>query len=147
MYWPRIGFAAFFLAAVLSAQQPAAPRFDVVSIRAVPPNAPTVMRDFEFTPVLPGGQYVDSRAWLPLMIAFAYDMKNLNLDEQLVGLPNWAKNQIYEVAAKPAEGFPALSPAENVQQVLQNQFGLHLASATGPVEYWVVDHIEPPTDN
>ena len=78
MYWPRIGFAAFFLAAVLSAQQPAAPRFDVVSIRAVPPNAPTVMRDFEFTPVLPGGQYVDSRAWLPLMIAFAYDMVGYN---------------------------------------------------------------------
>ena len=217
----------------------------------------------------------DSRAWLPVMIAFAYDMKNVNLGEQVGGLPNWAKNQVYTVAAKPAPGFPELPPAENNEQVrlmmramladrfhlqlhtetrqrpifklevakggikikevdppvfpakeapvgaamqndggirmvankstmaglaralaivmdrpvvdetglkgyydfdvrwsgpeaagqapdtqfggaeligllisnLQNQFGLHLASATGPVEYWVVDHVEPPTDN
>jgi len=274
--WKRIGFAAFFLAAALAAQQPATPRFDVVSIRAVPPNAPPVMRDQDFTPVLPGGQYVDSRTVLLFMIAFAYDMKNLNLSEQVVGLPNWAKNQSYAVAAKPAEGLPALPPGENQEQVrmmmramladrfhlqlhtetrmkpifnlevakggvkikevdppvppakegnvgaamqndggirmvankstiaglaraltvvmqrpvvdetglkgyydfdvrwsgpevrdgrtpdagfggaeligllisnLQNQFGLHLASTTGPVEYWVVDHVDPPTDN
>ena len=30
---------------------------------------------------------------------------------------------------------------------LQSQFGLSLASATGPVEYWVVDHVDPPTEN
>ena len=274
-----VGFSTFLWASGLIAQQPAAqsaePRFEVVSIRAVPPNAPPVMRDFDFTPVLPGGQYVDSRAWLPVMIAFAYDMKNVNLGEQVVGLPKWAENQVYMVAAKPANGFPNLRPIENQQQVrlmvramladrfhlllhaetrqrpvfklevakagvrikevdppvfpakeapvgaamendggirmvaskstmagltralglvmgrpvvdetglkgyydfdvrwrgpeaagqaadtqfggaeligllisnLQNQFGLHLTSTTGPVEYWVVDHVEPPTDN
>jgi uncharacterized protein (TIGR03435 family) len=30
---------------------------------------------------------------------------------------------------------------------LQSQFGLKLTSATGPVEYWVIDHIDPPTEN
>jgi uncharacterized protein (TIGR03435 family) len=30
---------------------------------------------------------------------------------------------------------------------LQNDFGLRLATATGPVEYWVVDHVELPTEN
>ncbi len=30
---------------------------------------------------------------------------------------------------------------------LQTQFGLRLTKATGPVEYWVVDHVEQPSDN
>ena len=30
---------------------------------------------------------------------------------------------------------------------LQELFGLRLTNATGPVEYWVVDHVEPPADN
>jgi hypothetical protein len=30
---------------------------------------------------------------------------------------------------------------------LQDQFGLRLASTTGSVEYWVVDHVEPPGDD
>jgi hypothetical protein len=85
--WKRIGFAALVLAATLSAQQPAAPaapRFDVVAIRAVPSSAAPIMRDQDFTSISPGGQYVDSRTVLPWMIAFAYDVKNP--DAQLVGL-------------------------------------------------------------
>jgi uncharacterized protein (TIGR03435 family) len=31
--------------------------------------------------------------------------------------------------------------------VLQNQFGLRVTTATGPVEYWVIDHVDPPTEN
>jgi uncharacterized protein (TIGR03435 family) len=30
---------------------------------------------------------------------------------------------------------------------LQNQFGLRVVETKGPVEYWVVDHVEPPTRN
>ena len=115
--WQRIGFAAFFLASALAAQQPTAPaasRFDVVSIRAVPPNAAPILREPDFTPILPGGQYIDSRTVLLFMIGFAYNVKNLML---VVGLPNWAKDQAFAVAAKPAEGFPALAPAENREQV------------------------------
>jgi uncharacterized protein (TIGR03435 family) len=66
---------------------------------------------------LPGGQYVDSRTNLLFMLAFAYDMRNMNLSVQLVGLPNWAKDQSYSVAAKPAEDFPQLPPGENQEQV------------------------------
>jgi uncharacterized protein (TIGR03435 family) len=264
------------LTAALAAQQPAAPvepRFEVVSIRlAPPPPQRLISRDPDFTPVLPGGQYMDSRTVLAVMIAFAYDVKNPS--RQLVGLPDWAQRQAYSVAAKPAQGFPLLPEAANrelvrlmmramladrfhlqlrietrqervynlevakggvkIKQVdppappakegrvnaawgddggrmigntstmegiastlglmlkqavvdrtglkgyydfdvkwsaleppagpppapgfgaegigllisaLQNQFGLRLTNATGPVEYWVVDHVEPPTDN
>lgn len=273
--WKRIGFAALFLAAALAGQQPTAPaepRFEVVSIRPVPPNAPMLIRDQDFTAILPGGQYIDSRTMLLFMISFAYDVKHPST--QLVGLPNWAQSQAFSVSAKPAQGFPALPPAENRERVrlmmrallaerfhlqvhtetrqervlnlevakggvkikevdppvppdkegrvnaamgdssgrmiakkgtmtglasvltlflkrpvvdrtglkgyydfdvkwsapetldgqrpasgfgaegsgllisvLQDQFGLRLTNATGPVEYWVVDHVEPPTDN
>jgi uncharacterized protein (TIGR03435 family) len=122
--------ATVLIARLLAAQQPT-PTFDVVSIHVVPPNTPPVLRDMDFTPVLPGGQYLDSRALLPFMISFAYDVKNPST--QLLGLPKWASEQSYAVAAKPAQGFPALPPAENYQQVrlmmramLEDRFHLQL---------------------
>lgn len=132
----RIGFAAL-AAAVLSAQQPGAPagaRFEVVSIREVPPNTPPTLREQDFTPVLPGGQYIDSRTPLAQMIVFAYQVKSYL---QLTGLPSWADTKSFSVAAKPADGFPALSPAENREQVrvmmramLADRFHLKLHTET-----------------
>ena len=115
--WKRVGFSAL-LAATLAAQQPTAPaepRFEVVSIRPVPQNAPPLIRDQDFTPVLPGGKYIDSRTPLLFMITFAYNVENPST--QLVGLPKWAQNQAFSVSAKPAQGFPALPPTENREQV------------------------------
>jgi len=112
-----------------------APQFDVVSIHAVPPDSPPMLREWNFTPVLPGGQYSDPRTTLFSMIAFAYEVKNPST--QLVGLPDWAKNTGYVVAAKPAPGFPALPPAENREQVrlmmramLADRFHLQLHTET-----------------
>jgi uncharacterized protein (TIGR03435 family) len=136
--WKQIGFAALCFPVILAAQSPiAAPTFEVVSIRVVPPNTPPVNRDWDFTPILPGGQFVDSRTNLLSMIAWAYNMKNVNLSVQLVSLPNWAKDQSYAVAAKPAEDFPALSSRENQDQVrlmlramLADRFRLKLHTET-----------------
>ncbi|MGD0873178.1 MAG: TIGR03435 family protein, partial [Bryobacteraceae bacterium] len=65
------------------------------------------------------------------MIAFAYHVQDPVI--QLVGLPKWARSQEYAVKAKPAEGFPMLSPAENREQVrlmmramLEDRFHLQL---------------------
>lgn len=111
--------AALFLAVTttVTAQQataPVAPKFEVVSIRQVPANAPPLIRETTFTAVLPGGQFVDPRIPLGVMIAFAYDVRDY---KRLVGLPKWADEQAYAVAAKPGDGFPLLPPAENVRQV------------------------------
>lgn len=132
--WTRIGLAASFAAAVLAAQ-PAAPKFDVVSIRVVPPNAPPTMREQGFTPVLPGGQYVDSRASLFFMIAFAYNVKNPAI--QMTGLPRWTEGESYAVAAKAGPDFPTLPPAENYEQMrlmmramLADRFHLRLHTET-----------------
>jgi uncharacterized protein (TIGR03435 family) len=98
------------------------------------------MRDQDFTPVLPGGQYVYSRTTVRSMIAFAYNVSFPSI--QLLGLPNWAKNQVYAVAAKPAEGFPVLPSGENQEQVrlmmrtmLADRFHLqvHAETRRGPV--------------
>jgi uncharacterized protein (TIGR03435 family) len=128
------GFAALCAVSILAAQQapvPGAPKFEVVSIRVVPPNAPMVIREMDFTPVLPGGQYVDSRANLLLMIAFAYHVPDPSV--RLVGLPKWAQDRSFAVAAKPAAGSPAMAPAENREKVramlramLEDRFHLQL---------------------
>ena len=93
------------------------------------------MREQDFTPARPGGQYVDSRASLIWMIDFAYNVRFP--DRDLVGLPSWAKDRTYAVAAKPAEGFPLLPPAENREQVrimmrcmLADRFHLQLHTET-----------------
>jgi uncharacterized protein (TIGR03435 family) len=129
----RRWFATFCLIASAAAQQspePPGPKFDVVSIHAVPPNSPPVMREPGFATVLPGGQFVDSRAMLAGMIMTAYDVKNFT---QLDGLPNWAQTQAYSIMAKAAPGGPTLSQAENHAQVrlmlramLEDRFHLRL---------------------
>jgi uncharacterized protein (TIGR03435 family) len=122
---------ALLFAVSLSAQ----PRFDIVSIRPVPPNTPPTLRSSDFNPVLPGGQYIDSRANLFFLIAFAYDVKNPS--KQLVGLPAWAMDASYAIGAKPAQDFPVLSEAENREQVrlmlrhmLEDRFRLRLHTET-----------------
>ncbi|HVW10937.1 MAG TPA: TIGR03435 family protein [Bryobacteraceae bacterium] len=130
-----IAVAAFLSAVPLAAQQPAAPVFEVVSIRPVPQNAPPIMRDRTFTPILPGGEFIDPRIGLSSMIAFAYNFRNIAM--QLEGLPGWAKSQAFSVSAKPAPGFPSLPPAENLEQVrlmiramLADRFHLQIHSET-----------------
>jgi len=136
--WKRMSSLAFWVATALTAQQPAtapAPRFDVVSIREVPPNAPPAMREQGFTPVLPGGQFINSRTPLLFMIAFAWDVRNPST--QLTGLPDWANSKGFAVSAKPGPDFPSLPPAENYEQVrlmmramLAERFHLQLHTET-----------------
>jgi uncharacterized protein (TIGR03435 family) len=90
------------------------PVFEVVSIREVPPNAPLLTREMGFDAVLPGGQFVDPRITLSSMIVFAYHIPSF---VQLTGLPGWAWDRAFSVAAKPPEGFPRLPPDENREQV------------------------------
>jgi uncharacterized protein (TIGR03435 family) len=111
-----------------------APKFEVVAIREIPPNAPPTMRDQNSTPVKPGGQFIDPRMGVSSLIYFAYDLR---YDFQLSGLPDWAKNRSWSVSAKPAEGFPLLPPAENRERVrlmmramLADRFHLRMHSET-----------------
>jgi uncharacterized protein (TIGR03435 family) len=116
-FWKRFGLVSFLFGIPLVAPGPASsqpPTFDIVSIRVVPPNANTIIRDSNFTPILPGGQYRD-RTTLASMIAFAYNVQMPST--QLTGLPGWAQAQAFDVAAKPADGFPVLTPATNLEQV------------------------------
>jgi uncharacterized protein (TIGR03435 family) len=71
------------------------------------------------------------------MIAFAYSIGNPSI--QLLGVPEWARDQSYDVTAKPDAGFPALSRAENVAEVrlmmrglLEERFGLKVHSENRP---------------
>ena len=132
----QVGLACIAMAAALPAQEPGppAPKFDVVSIHAVPFPKTPIMREQDFTPVLPGGQYIDMYSPLASMIGFAYDVK---LGKRLMGLPDPMGRQAYSVAAKPAAGFPVLPPGQNREQVrlmmramLADRFHLRLHTET-----------------
>src|SRR5580698_1213562 len=113
-----VGFGALFLPAALVAQQSSAaptPRFEVVAIRPIPPNTPPTLRDPSFTPVLPGGHFMDSSTTLLQMIALAYDIKNPTV--QLVGLPSWGRDHSFSVEAKLGADFAGPAPAENLDRV------------------------------
>jgi uncharacterized protein (TIGR03435 family) len=160
--WNRL--TAVFLGLVVSLwAQPktVAPRFDVVSIRLVPPDAPVLMRDPGFSSVLPGGRFNDPRISLPVMIGVAYAVKN---GSQIVGLPNWAENTSYSIAAKAGEDFSAATPEDNLEQVrlmmralladrfhlqihseTQNQKGLLLEVAKGGLKIKEVSAPTPPS--
>ncbi len=88
--------------------------FEVVSIREVPRNAPPLMREPNFSSVRPGGQFADSRTSLGPMIIFAFDIPGY---AQLKGLPGWAQEQLFSVAAKPPAGIPLLPPDRNREEV------------------------------
>jgi uncharacterized protein (TIGR03435 family) len=131
----QFGLAIIVFAANLAAQHLVVPRFEVVAIRPVSPNSPPVMRDQNFTPVLPGGGYNNSRTPLSSLIAFAYKVKFV--DMQLTGLPKWAQKELFAVAARPREDFPALPADQNTEQVrlmmramLADRFHLKLHTET-----------------
>lgn len=104
---------AVLLAGPLAAQQPTAPKFEVISIKAVPPNAPLFLRDANYQTVLPGGHFRDERTSLLSLIAFAYDEK---FGMRVIGIPD-SVNRSYDIEAKASPGGPELSPAENREQV------------------------------
>jgi len=132
--WKRVAFLALLIAGFAASQQAneqAGARFEIVSIRPVPSNAPPTVREQSFTPILPGGQFIDSRTNLLSMTSFAYSVEDPSI--RLAGMPDWAKNRSFSVSAKPAEGFPALPTAENREQVrlmvramLEDRFQLKL---------------------
>jgi uncharacterized protein (TIGR03435 family) len=49
-----------------------------------------------------------------------------------------------EASASPNFGPDAIAL---LMSILPERLGLRLTRATGPVSYWIVDHVEPPTDN
>ena len=109
-------FAVLSSLAVVSAQAPVspAPKFEVISIRAVAPDAPQTIRPPGFDAFQPGGRYIDSDTNLFSLITVAYGVTYP--DYRLLGLPPW-KARRFAVAAKAAEGVSVSSPDENREQV------------------------------
>ena len=81
--------------AVLVAQAPKDPAFDVAAIK---PSADT--QAFSFSMVQPGGRYLGQNMTLRLLIKTAYGVN----DSQIVGGPSWIDSDHWDINAK-AEGF------------------------------------------
>ena len=108
-----IAVTALFHSAVGTAQKPAT-RFEVVSIRALPPSTPPVVLRSDWTPVQPGGRFNTPSTTLTALILFAYEVRHW--DVRLLGLPSWHTKR-FAVSAAAGEDFPPLASEANVEQV------------------------------
>ena len=127
-----VAFAAVCSGVAARAQAPR--KFELISIRQVPPNAPPMMRDQNFTPFQPGGRSIEPRTNLFFLISEAYRVKYP--DSRLLGLPDW-KGSAYSISARAADDYPQLSPADDQEQVrlmlrelLADRFKLRLHTET-----------------
>ena len=78
--------------------QPAAPAFEVASIR---PNAATTgPRNWKFHP---GGRFTATNLPLRALIRLAYGFDTIRLPAQMTGGPDWIDSQRFDIEAKAAE--------------------------------------------
>src|SRR5579863_796836 len=89
------------------------PKFDVVSIKPMDPHH--VIHNQQDSPYMPGGGFSMRNTTVKWLLVQAYAVPMNRFDLQ--GLPDWAQTTHYTIDAKPAEGFPNLPAAQNIQQI------------------------------
>lgn len=132
--------AAVFLlatATIFAQDGTKAPVFDVATVKPVDAGARVVIMG-----VMPSQDGVDAQnVTVALLIQYAYGPKVYRLENQVVGLPEWAKTQRYNVQAKMSEAdaseMQKLSGDERqrqlglrMQALLADRFGLKLHKGT-----------------
>jgi hypothetical protein len=91
-----IGSAVIGAAALLSAQDPGRPSFEVASVKphkSVEQTSSSVVQ--------PGGRYTATNATLRMLMRTAYGAH----DDQIIGGPNWTSSERFDIVGK-AEGNP-----------------------------------------
>jgi uncharacterized protein (TIGR03435 family) len=130
MFRSALIFAFGFGVAVLSAQAPdAAPAFEVASIKPAPNEPP-----------LPVGLPSPDRFYRPTvtlrsLINYAYGVQ----DFRIVGGPEWAASERWQVSAKAATAVPPLEMARLVQRLLADRFAIKAHMETRELQiYYLV---------
>jgi uncharacterized protein (TIGR03435 family) len=116
-----IGSAVIGAAALLSAQDPGLPSFEVASVKphkSVEQTSSSV--------VLPGGRYTATNATLRMLMRTAYGAH----DDQIIGGPNWTSSERFDIVGK-AEGNPPTTTFRDqarlmLRQLLADRFKLAL---------------------
>ena len=133
----QLALSSCLLLPVLHAQAPAQPSFDVATIKPSDPSTPRHMIGVMNTP-----DGLDAQlAPLSMLLRSAYGNQNFPLDAQIVGLPDWAKSQSYDIQAKLSEAdtdaLHKLSPQDQkhlieqmLQSLLADRFNLKLHRGT-----------------
>ena len=114
-----------------------APAFDVATIKPAEAGKPVIMTGIINTPNGIDAEYVT----LPFLIRFAYGWMKFPLDDQVIGAPDWAKSQQYNILAKmsdeDAAAYQKLSPEEQrkrtelmLQALLAERFKLKIHTGT-----------------
>jgi hypothetical protein len=105
-------------AALLSAQHPGSPSFEVASVkphRSVDQTSSSVVQ--------PGGRYTATNATVRMLMRTAYGAH----DDQIVGGPNWTSSERFDIVGK-AEGNPPTTTFRDPYSVRSASRGLRRAA-------------------
>jgi uncharacterized protein (TIGR03435 family) len=94
---------------VVLAQSSAKPSFEVASVR--PNNGDSRGSS---TSTQPGGRFIATNVPLMLLVRHAFDLQ----PSQLVGLPDWASSERFDIAAKAEQEFPRSSEKPSLSQLM-----------------------------
>ena len=124
--------------ASLLAHAPAAPSFDVASVK---PNHSVETQTVSITQ--PGGRYTASNMTLRALIKTAYGMH----DDQLTGGPDWIDKDRFDIAAK-AEGFTGAAEFRDtarlmLRPLLADRFGLVLRRERRELPVYALVRVSP----
>ena len=104
------------IAASLAAQQPAAPKFEVASIRQ------NVSGAFSYSVNFKGETFTATNVWLVDLMPVAYEITAL----QIVGGPDWVRSDRFDIAAKMAADANQDQMAMMLRTLLEDRFKLRV---------------------
>jgi uncharacterized protein (TIGR03435 family) len=127
-----VGIVAALLVTTVVAQSK--PTFEVASIK--PQLEPMSFANIAtFSPRLrPGGVFTGSHATVAALVLYAYDLQPF----QLIGGPDWARRDTFEISAKASADASAAQVRRMVQSLLEDRFKLVVHTEQRDIRYYAL---------
>ena len=121
---------------LLGAQTPAAPAFEVVSVKAGDPAG----RVMQMGVLTPGGIWTVHNATLGSLLTFSVGLNNpeLLLSDRIVGLQDWMRNEKWDIEARAPAGVGTGQLVPMVQRLMADRYGLRTHIEQRPKDVYIL---------
>jgi uncharacterized protein (TIGR03435 family) len=109
------------------------PAFDVVLVRRLDPSAPRSPRQN----IAANGVF-EARNTVAALVITTYSMD----PARVVGLPDWARTEVYDISARSASTLSSVALRPLVQSLLEDRFGLRFHTEQRPMAHFELRHAQ-----